>query len=696
MKHRLLFLLVLFSSFAVFLLCAVRASAQSSSGILDPSRAIDWSKAGVVGGIPSGSWANCVTTQCNTVNSGTVTAASLQAAINSAPNSTIIQIPSGSFSISSVIIMKSNVVLRGAGANRTTLTFTNGAFGGGCFYGGAAICFTADGSTYNNSSNSALNGPNSSTWTAGFAQGATSITLTNVGSAGILNGQYIYLDQANDTAPLGNLFNCDIVTTCAIEGSSGGNVINGVGHAQVQIVKVTAGCSTECTGAGPFSLTITPGLYGTNWAATKTPMAWFPSASVVYAGVENLTVDNQTGMGDNGSTINLFNAFNCWVSGVALLHGGRAHIWIMDGAHNSVQNNYFYQTQDAQSQSYGLEVDIATDNLVVNNIMQQVTAPLMGGNQFGNSFAYNYMINDFQTASANCMYLITMAHDAAAEYNLYEGNFGEGNDLDDVHGSSGLNTMFRNVFTGYELGKSCTTIGIIIDPYNRDENVVGNVLGTPGITIGYDDFSNPSQAAQENSMVYILNQPHGSMSADSVVAKTLLRWGNYDNVTGAVRWCGNSSDTGWSTKCGNSSEVPTTSASPYNNAVPSKGDTGIGQSAMPASFIYASTPSWWPSGKPWPAIGPDVTNGSMGQCSGGTYAGLMATAAGQCTGGTLSAQVDAGHAYSIPAMDCYFSLGGPPDGSGSALSFNASQCYASSGTSGSGPAPPTGLAAAVN
>jgi len=151
-------------------------------------------------------------------------------------------------------------------------------------------------------------------------------------------------------------------------------------------------------------------------------------------------------------------------------------------------------------------------------------------------------------------------------------------------------------------------------------------------------------------------------------------------VTGAVRWCGNSSNTGWATTCGSTTEVPT-SISSYSNAVPSKGDTGIGQSPMPASFIYASAPSWWPSGKPWPPVGPDVTNGNLGQCSGGTYGSLFGTASGQCTGGTFLAHVNAGHANSIPAMDCYFSLGGPPDGSGNALSFNAGKCYPS------GPAP---------
>lgn len=673
-----------FLSFAVFLFCAIGASAQSSSGILDPSRAIDWSKAGVVGGIPSASW-----TQCGSTIAAGASAATIQTAINNCGANQYVLLGAGNFSLSTFLNMKSNMVLRGAGASQTTLTFTSGAFGGGCFLGGATICFTLDGGTYNNSSNSAPGASNAANWTAGFSQGTTSITLSSVGTTGIINGQYIYLDQANDTTVGSGLFICDLTTpACSIEGGSPGRTIGGVDYSQLQIVKVTSGCATKCTGAGPFTLTITPGLYGTNWNSGKSPGAWFPTTPISNAGVENLTINNQTGMSDNGSTINFMNAFNCWVSGVASLHGGRAHVWITDGAHITIQNNYFYQTQDAASQSYGVEEDLASDNLVVNNIMQQVTAPLMGGSQFGNTFGYNYMINDYQTVSANCMYPAEIAHDAAAEYNLWEGNFAENVEGDVVHGTTGLNTLFRNIFTGYELGKSCSTLAVTLDPYNRYYNFVGNVLGTPGQTVTYQNDPNQQFA------VYDVGQAHGNIGADSAVGTTLLRWGNYDNVTGTVRWCGNSSDTGWTTTCQSTSEIPT-GVSSYSNAVPTVGDKGIGQSSLPASFIYSSTPSWWPSGKPWPPIGPDVTNGNLGQCNGGSYASLFGTASGQCTGGTLSAHANAGHANSNPAMDCYFSMVGPPDGSGNALSFNASTCYPSSG-GGTPPAPPTGPTVKAN
>jgi hypothetical protein len=710
MNYGLVFLLAAFSLSAItilahaarrrryqlFLLLAalgMSAHAQNWSGIIDPSRAINWTTAGVVGGIPDSSWA-----QCGSTIAAGATAATIQTAINNCSANHFVLLGAGTFNLSTGLTLKSNVVLRGQGANQTILNFSGAA---GCFYGGATICISSDLTTWSNSTNSNTGRPggtNAANWTAGYGQGATSITVANVGSVGIANGQYIYLDQANDTSVGSGLFNCDLTSpACSIEGGSPGQTIGGVDYSQLQVVQVAAGCSKACTGAGPFTLTISPGLYGTNWTSSKTPTAWWPLSMVQYAGVENMSLNlASSGLSDNGSAVNMFNAANSWVSGVAILHGSRAGVWMIQAAHNTLQNSYFYQTIDNASQSYGVEEDQTSDNLVVNNIMQQVTAPLMGGAQFGNSFAYNYAINDYQTASANCMYPVSLAHDAGAEYNLWEGNFFENVEGDDVHGSNGLNTVFRNVFTGYELGKSCATIAVTFDPYNRYENVVGNVLGTPGHTTYYDDFysPNPSDGNTAPQYVYVIDEVHGGVGPDSFVGASMLRWANYDNVTGAVRFCGNSSDTGWSTVCKlkgtSTSEVPTGLPS-YANAVPSYGDTGAGQSAMPASFIYSSKPSWWPSAKPWPPVGPDVTNGNVGQCTTGTYQYLMGTASSQCSGGSFSASVNAGHANSNPAMDCYFSLSGPPDGSGSALGFNANTCYGSTGTSGTQPPPPTGI-----
>src|ERR1035441_9298763 len=81
----------------LILLClSVYLHGQTWSGVLDLTRGIDWSRAGVVGGIPT-TRTQCVTSQCNTVARGTVTTTSINAAIASASPNTYVQIPAGTF-----------------------------------------------------------------------------------------------------------------------------------------------------------------------------------------------------------------------------------------------------------------------------------------------------------------------------------------------------------------------------------------------------------------------------------------------------------------------------------------------------------------------------------------------------------------------------------------------------------------------
>src|SRR5947209_3992504 len=122
----------------ILLLFSTLSYGQAWSGILAPTRAIDWTNTGIPGGIPSASWANCTSTACNTAFS-TPTAANINSACSSAPNNTIVRIPAGAIS-GTIHCNQSNVVLRGAGPTQTTLTGTilmgNGTSGQGSTPGG--------------------------------------------------------------------------------------------------------------------------------------------------------------------------------------------------------------------------------------------------------------------------------------------------------------------------------------------------------------------------------------------------------------------------------------------------------------------------------------------------------------------------------------------------------------------------------
>src|SRR5467141_4723197 len=92
----------------------VRAAGEPWSGILDPSRAIDWSHAGIPGGIPNRA------TICASLDPGS-TAAQIDAAIAACPPDQVVFLTAGTFTLSAGLNMKSDVTLRGAGADRTKL-----------------------------------------------------------------------------------------------------------------------------------------------------------------------------------------------------------------------------------------------------------------------------------------------------------------------------------------------------------------------------------------------------------------------------------------------------------------------------------------------------------------------------------------------------------------------------------------------
>jgi hypothetical protein len=524
-------------------------------------------------------------------------------------------------------------------------------------------------------------------WTGGLTQGSTTITLSSCGGTPPSSG-LIILDQANETSDTSGIWNCDsAVTGCTYESSSNydGRVISGVTHSQQQVVYVTG-----ISGSGTYTLTITPGVYFNNARSGQSPGAWW-GGSVQNDGLENLTIDG-TSIPDG--TVGMYDCYQCWVKNVRSINAGRNHIELFQSANDVIRDSYFYQSQSHASTSYVVESEESSALLVENNIFQQVTNPLMFGQGSGAVVDYNFSI-DQVTSNLYTIQSSYDSHNAGNAMNLWEGNNFSAIQTDDAWGSSDLGTLYRNMLSGWQGGGYSTGfIPVEIRTWIRGFNVVGNVLGQPGVQNQYQAYATSSTGGSGGSnagtSIYEIgwadtsgygscgNGTSGNPHCDPLAFSTLMRWGNYDTVNGGVRW--------------NSTEASPAAAT-YLNANFTSSYFGSLAQTLPASLYYSSTPSWWPSGKPWPPIGPDVTTGNVGMCT-GTYSGVQATASSQCSGGTLT-RAWASHVTSIPAQDCFLNvMNGPPDGSGGLLSFDASQCYASGG--GTGPAPPTGLAAAVH
>jgi hypothetical protein len=670
--------------------------AQPWAGIIASNRAVDWSHAGISGGIPSASWTQCGATISAYSGSGSTIVNALNhtgTGYTGCSPSTYIQLGAGTFTLSSGIrnIGASNTELRGMGANQTLLVYT----GTSTCQGGNGTCLlgfeSSDGTYPAQPPASVYN------WTGGYAQGATSITVSS-GVNITANSTMVMLDQcetgysgstctgtATDNGALyvcGDAYATSGPTGCSVNGPDTG--LARPHRFQTEAVLVTA-CSPSCGSSGSTVLTIDTPLRHPNWASGQTPQVWLiqPAMNV---GVQNLSI-NGAATTDTGG-VSFYNVANFWSQGVAVLHSYNIGIWIEQSIHGIVQSNYVFDS--GQNLTYndptGIKYNWAS-NLIANNIVQAVRPTYMcEGPCVGNVIVGNFGINSY-TGDDYMFGSEWDGHSDGADYDLIESNVVNQITEDLIHGGHLMQTIFRNLATGWEscangtcgafTSKSSDQSAVSSQSFNRYENFIANVLGTPGYNTTYQASSgNCATDYEENATVWVLGCGNSggatAIPSDLTGLATIMRWGNYDTANASVQW--------------NSGEVPS-GISVYPNSVPS-GSCTSGSPTCPSSFYYSSRPSWWSASIPFPAIGPDVSSGNLGICSGtrntsGHFSGVPATASGQCTGTTLTASQWGGHANAIPAMSCYLSvMGGPPDGSGSALTFNPTSCYASTPASG--------------
>jgi hypothetical protein len=611
-------------------LVPVSGHAQQWSSIISPSRATDWSTAGVQGGIPN-RLTSCVTTACNTLFGGTVSAASINAALSSAPANTVVRIPAGTYTLTGGIVFnQSNLTLRGAGADQTKLIINGTVSACHLFYNEAVQMCTGG-------ANIGVDSPdNTATWTSGYAQGTTNVTLSSV--AGMAVGTTLLLDQLDDASDgwpaAGDIYVCSTGSTaCSSQG--GGDNFARAGRSQTEVTRVTA--------INGNTVTISPPINMPNYRSSQSPGAWWGNANTVLhdSGIEDMSIDFT---GGGGVGIAEVNVTNTWVKGVRLVFNGGPgsfvfHVLIVNGLHVTTQDNYFYGPTVQGNTQYAYTPHVSGSLLCQNNIFDHNVSPMVpNGPVSGSVYAYNFVTGSFYTGSG------VILHNAGDAMNLYEGNTMSGFLGDIIHGTHHFGTLFRNHFNGHVNNPPANVNNAVhLETHNRFYNVIGNVMG--------DSYFNAYETslAQNDNAIYDLGWQGSASGAtvanDSNVLRTLMRWGNYDTVTGAVGFI--------------LSQVPSAITN-FPNLAPTS-------QTLPSSFYLNSKPAWFGS-VPWPAIGPDVTGGS---------------AAGY-----------AGHANKIPARACWESAANDPAYSANTIRiFNANTCYPS--VAASAPPPPSNLQAVV-
>jgi hypothetical protein len=537
-------------------LTPVQTFAAPWSQILDPSRAVDWSTAGIPGGIPNR------TTICATLSSpgATTDATSLiQNALNSCATNGVVQLNTGTFRINSSISIPSNRVLRGSGPQQTILDLRGS---------GQAIKF-------------GTNSPSSGTAnaiTAGANKDSTSITVSG---SGIASGQLLMISHPDLSymTPQGDNGLCD---WC--DAGWPGNMDSG------QIVMVTNVSGSTVTFSPPLYITYT------------NPTAYRFNVGAINAGLENLKLYGNPNT--YSTNIRMSGAYRCWVKNVESDFSNGDHLEIWWSLQNEVRNSYFHDGFNHGPGGTDNDLNLAyktSATLVINNIFyrQHVSVMLEWGAS-GNVVAYNYSDGNYHQDLLSWMINDFNFHGAHPMMNLFEGNSGNKFQPDSTWGSSSHTTLFRNYFTGsrqyippmnsrgsLQPGSASWEDGnafaYSIDSLAQFTNAVGNISGSAHL-LGRNptSFRISPASGGANAACWRIGYVSGNDSASNPnnADSTMFKHGMYDCNTGAITW-----------------------------------DAAHPDHALPASFFLSSKPTWWGTA-PWPAIGPDITGGNISNVNG--------------------------------------------------------------------------------
>jgi hypothetical protein len=558
---------------------------------LPADRIIDWSTAGVVQpggaqGIPART-SVCATIDAATYGGGTKdVSAALQAAVDGCAANGVVALPAGTYLLSKPVKVNRPVVIRGAGpGTKIVESGANLQFGTAP---GSALLYQTD-------------------WTAGYTKGTTTITLADTSHLTV--GQTIVLDQLNDTGvttagyvpvvnPVGNEGTVGVgVNTCASR-SGLSFCTDGktpVPRALMQLAEVTAIAGNQVTLDRPIYIT---------HLASLAPQAFFwAGGNLKYAGIESLRIDAQY----TDQAVAFQFCSHCWAKAIEVAHIARGGVSLWYADHFELRDSYFLMNQASAPTNYGVEVDDTGASRFENNLFDSITIGLIvSWSSSGNVVGYNFSANE--DPGSLVLGAAHGTHSVHAFMNLFEGNVAGKLGFDHIWGSASHQTLFRNRLSGYmkprSSGSGTWSNGnwpLVLEAWNRDFNIVGNVLGEPEVQNGYQaadvasgklvgatGYSSSCQCCSCGmgvAPIYVLgywsswDATGHTTDFDPQVAATLWRWGNYDYFTKQAHW--------------DAAELPAGYQAPADHT-------------LPPSLYLPAKPAWF-GNLPFPAIGPDVS-----------------------------------------------------------------------------------------
>jgi hypothetical protein len=368
--------------------------------VLPPERAVNWLVAGIKDTTTQGFTVVDASTYGFFADGVTPNDNSLSTLMIAQTGPTLVYFPAGTYLFNTPINLRSNFIIRGAGADHTTFKIEHQNTG---------HSFYASGYSTNDTS--------SLTTTA--LKGTHEITVAN--AQAFTMGDWIQLKQ-NDI---------DLITSPWAAGSVG------------QIAQILEINGNTLTLASEMRM---------DYFMQRTPFIQ-RLLPVKNIGIECLKIERIDNTApEQASNISFNYTVNSWVKGVAFENTTFAHVALNHSSNLSIHNCYFKDAFEygEGGRGYGVMLQFSTNECrVYDNIFDHLRHSMIlqaGAN--GNVFCYNYSINPFWTGSA---FLPSnsagdmVLHGNYVFANLFEQNDGQNIVIDNSHGGNGPNnTFFRN------------------------------------------------------------------------------------------------------------------------------------------------------------------------------------------------------------------------------------------------------------
>ncbi len=354
------------------------------------------------------------------------------AAIDSVPEFGVVYLPPGRYRLTSRLFLKSNMILRGAGAYQTKLLFEGSSTSGQCI----GVNRWNSSQTY---SFHAL--------TSGVQKGESRIYLEDVSDFQV--GDVIEVKRENDPK-------------WGFENSWQDSLIG-----QLTRVKDVNGPAGELVLDRPLRHD-----YEVEFSPAVRKLV-----TIGNVGIEDLYIAKKTAV--DGYTIEMKYAENCWIRGVESYNTYKSHVWMSYGFENEVSDSYFHHAHvyGGGGQGYGVGCGRHTsDCLIENNIFIHLRhSMIVGIGANGNVYGYNYSAERAVDPTYGTPQPDISVHGNYVYYNLFEGNVLEDADMPDWYHPAGPgNLLFRN-----RVSNSGTAVEIASD----HQMVLGNDLPDGQITV---------------------------------------------------------------------------------------------------------------------------------------------------------------------------------------------------------------------